>query len=123
MRNSRINTQNTLLHRHCRDLQFGIRLVPLFADVLEDQAEGFALAGRKWGDAQVGGVVVRATRLKQLDGNVFYLCDLAVEISKCDLHDRVGNGLVSGVGERAVNVGDAGADEVLCLAHLEIAEL
>ena len=42
-----------LLRRHFRHPQLGILMIPVGGDVLEGEAEGFALAGEQWGEIEV----------------------------------------------------------------------
>ena len=91
--------------------------------MLESEAETLALAGSKRRLRNIRSVVVRAGGLQNPDGHAFNLRDLVVRVAKCYLYSDVSDCFVADVVQSSINVGDRSADEVLRLAHLQIAEL
>lgn len=91
--------------------------------MLERETEGLALSGDERSGAEVDGVGIRAGGLENANWDVFGLGDLADGIFEFQVDNRMGHGFVAGVGESAVEIGNAGADEILRSAHLEVGNL
>src|SRR5260370_36352908 len=115
-------TSGFLLHRDLRDLQIGIRVVPLGGDVLKGQAEWLALAGREWGQVEVHGFVVRSAGAQNADGKLFALGRLSEIVLERDLHHRVAYGLIAGVGNGAIEIADGCANKILRRTCLQVRE-
>src|SRR5580704_11896950 len=112
-----------LFRRHIRDLERRILVVPLLRDGLKRKAEGLALAWREGGDAQIDGFGIGAAGSQDAQGYSFALGQLAQGILERYVDDDVSDGLIAGVRDRAIDIGDGGADEVLRSAHLQVREL
>ena len=98
-------------------------MVPIIADVFEGQPELLALAGRQRRCAEVDGIRVRSASLKNIKRYVFRLRDLAERVLKIDVDHRVRDGLVTDVGNRAIEISNGRTDKVFGGTHLHIGEL
>jgi hypothetical protein len=87
-------------------LQIRIGVIPLGGDILEGQTEGFALAGREWREIKVHGFIVGSASLENTNGQFLALRRLSHIVFERDLRDRVNDGLVSGIGDRAIDVAE-----------------
>ena len=94
-----------LLHRNVRYLQFRILVVPLRRDALKCEPEWLALARSERGYVQIYRVRIRSTGLKHMERDNFRLRHLAHGILEGDVDHHVSEGFVTGIGDRAVDVG------------------
>ncbi|HXW90354.1 MAG TPA: hypothetical protein VEK33_07385 [Terriglobales bacterium] len=98
-------------------------MIPIRADVLKGKPERRALSGSEGGGAQIDGIRIGAAGPEHLEWKVFDLDDLIEGVFELDMHGGVSDSLVARVRDRPINVGNAGADKVLRLAHFQIGKL
>ena len=74
-----------LLDGNIRHVQLWVFVIPVGGDMLEGEAERPALAGGQRRGAQVDCLRVRTRVLKDMQGNVFRLGDLAERVFEADV--------------------------------------
>jgi len=101
------------------DPDFRVAAVPIAGDGVEDQPE-IALGS---GDERFGGhglkVDIRVTGADELERLGFVLGDLVGRVAEKDLDGDGRDGVVPGIGDVAIDVGDFASGEVRGLAHDE----
>jgi len=95
-------------------------MVPFLGNVLEGEAEWFALVGRQRRCAEIDRIGIRAASLQNMKRNIFRLCDLSKRVLENDMDCNVSDGLITGVGDHTIEISYGCADEVLCRAHFQI---
>jgi len=78
-------------------------MVPFLGNVLEGEAEWFALAGRQRRCAEIDRIRIRAASLQTCSG-ASRLCDLSKRILENDMDCNVSDGLITGVGDRTIEI-------------------
>ena len=95
-------------------------MVPFLGNVLEGEAEWFALAGRQRRCAEIDRIRIRAASLQNMQRSIFRLCDLSKRVLENDMDCSVGDGVITGIGNGAVEICYGRTHEVLGGAHFQI---
>ena len=111
-----------LLGRDCDHPDFGVVLVPVLGEAVEDEAEVAGFARVDGGGADGLRIYIRLAGAYEREWHRLLFGDGILEAVEGDLDGDGGDGLLAGVGDLTVDVGGLGTGDAAGLAHLEVAD-
>src|SRR5438132_14028844 len=98
-------------------------MVPLRRDALQGEAKWLALARTQRRGAEVDGIRIRASSLKDVQGQQFIADDLSHVILENNANHSMCNGLVTSACHASVQIGIRRPHKTLPRAHLNVGDL
>lgn len=111
-----------LLGGDCDHPDFGVVLVPVLGEAVEDEAEVAGFARVDGGSGDRLRIDIRLAGADEGERHRLFPGDGVFEAVEGDLDGDGSDGLLAGVGDLTVDVGGLGAGDAAGLAHLEVAD-
>ncbi len=95
-------------------------MIPLRGDILKSQPKWLALSGRERRQIEIYRFIIRSAGAQNAQGQFLALRNLSHFVLERYLHHRMGDRLITGIGDGAIEIADRRARKILRGACLQV---